>query len=190
MLAFLRGKILAKGNNYFIVEAGSVGYRVLVNTELYSQFKVGEEIELYLYHHLTDQGSLLLGVSNMEELEFFELLLGVSGIGPKTALNVLAAASLDDLKMAIASGEAGILNKVSGIGPKTAERIVLELKNKVGELATTSLAGQTLVNADEIEALVALGYSVREAREALRQVEADIKDSSKRIRAALRILSR
>jgi Holliday junction DNA helicase RuvA len=127
----------------------------------------------------------------MEELELFELLLSISGIGPKGALAVLSIASVSDIKNSISRGDSSLLVKVSGIGKKTAERVVLELRDKVGNLESGVEgfeSGADSAGSDEIDALMALGYSMNEAREALRKVAPEISDSGERIREALKKL--
>jgi Holliday junction DNA helicase RuvA len=118
----------------------------------------------------------------------FELLLTVSGVGPKSALNILSAANLDNLRQAIVMNDHTLLTKISGIGAKTAEKIVVELKSKLGTLALGS--SNVSVNSDELDALVGLGYSLGLARQALGQVDQMVTDSGERIRAALKILGK
>ncbi|MDA3840051.1 MAG: Holliday junction branch migration protein RuvA [Patescibacteria group bacterium] len=189
MIAYLEGKILNKGKDFLIIKTGGIGYKVFVNTALISEFDIGQEAELFIYHHITEQSSLLFGLKNPEEQEFFEMILSVSGIGPKTALNVLAAASIYEIKDSISRGEPDLLNKVSGIGPKTAERVVLELRNKIGHIemsANSKNATGGFASGDEIDALISLGYSMTQARDALRSIDKDIKDSGERIKEALK----
>ena len=193
MIAFIEGKILNKGKDFIVLKTGGIGYKVFVNSNLLSELVSGQDLELFIYHHITEQNSLLFGLKNTEEQEFFELILSVSGIGPKTALNVMATASIYEIKDSISRGEPDLLNKVSGIGPKTAERVVLELRNKIGHIEM-SLEQKNkkggLASGDEIDALIALGYSMTQARDALRSVDKKIKDSGERIKEALKILSK
>lgn len=188
MLAYIAGKILVKRENYLIVITNGLGYKVFAAPKLIAE--VAGETELYLYQQIKEDGTALYGFKTLEELEFFELLLSVSGIGPKSALAILAMASLAELKSAIASGNHSLLTKVSGIGQKTAERLVLELKNKVDYLAPVSGSTSGQIRGDELEALVALGYSLAQAREALSQIAFEITDSGERIKAALKYLGR
>ena len=193
MIAYIEGKILNKGKDFIVLKTGGIGYKVFVNVNLLSELVLGQDLELFIYHHITEQNSLLFGLKNTEEQEFFELILSVSGIGPKTALNVMAAASIYEIKDSISRGEPDLLNKVSGIGPRTAERVVLELRNKVGHIemsAEQAASGIGTASGDEIDALIALGYSMTQARDVLRSVGKDIKDSGERIKEALKILSK
>jgi len=189
MINFLRGKILVKREDFIVVDVANVGYKVFVNSSMLSDTETGQESEIYIYHHIREDISALYGFKNMEELELFEMLLSISGIGPKSAIGVLTIASVADIKDSIARGDSGLLIKVSGIGKKTAERVVLELQDKVGSLVVSQSgkAGENLVSSsDEIDAMVALGYSLQQARDALRGVDPKIKDSGERIKEALK----
>ena len=130
----------------------------------------------------------LYGFLHYPELELFELLIGISGIGPKGALGVMAIAPVDTLKKAIASGDTSYLTRVSGIGRKTAEKVVLELKEKLAGRGVSVSAPELKDEADALDALVALGYSQREARDALAAVPQDITSIEKRVREALKRL--
>jgi len=188
MISYLSGKILNKGRGFVILLNNGIGYKIFISAALYADVSLGQEIEFYLHHHIKEDAQNLYGFKEFSELEFFQLLISVSGVGPKSALGVLAIANVSDIKSSIAQGDPSLLNKVSGIGKKTAERLVLELKNKIDYLSP-ALSGETGVNinasSDEIDALVALGYSLQQAREALQNVDSDIKDSGERIRKAL-----
>ena len=133
----------------------------------------------------------MFGFLTFDEIEMFELLISISGIGPKTAAGILSAATVEDLQEAIVLGDETILARVSGIGKKVAQKIVIELKSKVKKLAKGS--GDKFKVADDIEiidAIVALGYKVYEAREALKQVPADIKGVENKIRETLKRLGK
>ncbi len=191
MIAYLEGKILNKGNGFIILRAGNIGYKIFVNANLYSNLAAGQETEIYTHQYVREDALDLYGFRNMEELEMFELLLSISGIGPKTALGVLATGSVADVRESIARGDSSLLTKVSGIGKKTAERVVLELREKVGKSEIGSGGKETgSASGDEIDALMALGYSLSDAREALRRVDANVKDSGARIKEALRRLGK
>jgi len=177
---------LVKRGSYLIIAVNDIGYKVFVAPRLISE--LGEAAELYLYQQVKEDGTALFGFKTLEELEFFELLISVSGIGPKSALAILSVAGVEELKSAIALGNYELLTKVSGVGAKTAQRLVVELKNKVDYLAP--LAGGGASKGEELEALVALGYSLPQARAALNQVASDIADSGERIKAALRMLAK
>ncbi|MCK4553447.1 Holliday junction branch migration protein RuvA [Candidatus Parcubacteria bacterium] len=189
MISFLSGKILNKGQNYAIIKVGDIGYQVFVNQTMFADLEIGQDIEIYTHQYVREDALDLYGFKSVEELEMFELLISISGIGPKSALGVLAIASVADIKESISRGDSALLTKVSGIGRKTAERVVLELREKIGnlKLETGNLkSGAGSASGDEIDALMALGYSMTQARDALRAVDPKIKDSGERIKQALK----
>ncbi|MEI6528831.1 MAG: Holliday junction branch migration protein RuvA [Candidatus Falkowbacteria bacterium] len=187
MIAYLHGKIINKTLNYAIIEVASIGYQVFTGENFLNELKLGDNAEVYTHHQVREEASDLYGFKTLEDLELFELLLSVSGVGPKSALGVISMASASDIKEAIIRGDADLLTKVSGIGKKTAERLVLELKTKV--LRTTSgasLGSPSLAGSDEIDALMSLGYSLSEARAAFNMVDPSLTDSGERVKAALK----
>ena len=188
MISFLRGRIINKGINYAIIETHDLGYQVFAGETLLNDLKIGAETELYTHHQIKEDASDLYGFKTLEDLELFELLLTVSGVGPKSALGVLSIAASGDIKEAIVRGDANLLTKVSGIGKKTAERLVLELKTKVlrSGSATVTLNSAAASGGDEIDALMSLGYSLSEARAALNLVDTTLTDSGARVKAALK----
>lgn len=190
MISYIKGTIQNKGRGYVIVLVRDLGYKVFVNDAVYSELDIGQSVEFYTFHNIKEEASDLYGFYHMEQLNLFEILLSISGVGPKSALGVLGVAGVEQIKETIASGDSSLLTKVSGIGKKTAERMVLELRDKVGGLAAGefSSGGAVRSNSDEIDALMALGYSLLQAREALRKVDPKTKDSGERIRQALRAI--
>jgi Holliday junction DNA helicase RuvA len=190
MIAYLQGKVIAKNNNSLILENGGIGYRVFVGENLLAEARAGEPATFFIHQQIKEDADDLYGFKSLADLELFEMLLSVSGVGPKSALAVLSLASAEEVKATIIRGDAGLLTKVSGIGQKTAARVVLELKNKAVRLGGADLpAGSNLTGSDEIDALIALGYSLGEAREALMAVEPAITSTNGRIKAALKKLS-
>lgn len=187
MIGHLTGEITAVRAGFAIISAGGVGYKVFATREMLLTLKLEKEVALWTHLAVRENALDLYGFSSEEELRLFELLLTVSGIGPKSALAILDIASVETLRSAIAGGNASYLTKVSGIGRKTAEKIVLELKDKVGRAQDGSVAS---LHGDEeaLEAMRALGYSQAEARDALRKVPSELEKSSDRLRAALKIL--
>lgn len=193
MISFLTGKIINKGSGFIIIKTGDIGYKVFISPSYLTELEIGEDLEIYTHQYVREEALDLYGFRDLEELEMFEMLLSISGIGPKTALGVLAVGSVDQIKESIARGDSALLTKVSGIGRKTAERVVLELREKVGKLeaeAGGKELGRGALSGDEIDALMALGYSMAQARDALRLVDANIKDSGQRIKEALKKLGR
>jgi Holliday junction DNA helicase RuvA len=192
MINYISGTIKLKAENFIILENQGIGYRVFVSAEILNKVKLNEPFELYTYQHVREDALQLFGFNRYDELRLFEQLISVSGVGPKTALGIFNVAGANDIISAIVSADASVLKKVSGIGAKTAERIVLELKNKVmpgvgiGEMKSVDELG---VDSDAVEALVSLGYSVNQGREALKKVEPEIKDAGQRVKAALKIIN-
>ncbi len=185
MIGSIRGKIILKTEKYLIVEANGVGYKVSVSPDTLSKAKAsGEEIFLLIHTHVREDALDLYGFLEKQELEFFEMLINVSGIGPRSALAILGIATIETLRKAIGTGDVSYLTKISGIGKKTAEKIVIELRDKMGsELEGSSLQGEL----DALEALKSLGYSQNEAREALKKVNPEASTNTK-IKEALKIL--
>ncbi len=191
MISYLRGKIINKSLNYAILEVAGIGYQVFAGENFLNELKISSEVEVYTHHQVREEASDLYGFKNMEDLELFELLLTVSGVGPKSALGVISMASANDIKEAIIRGDANLLTKVSGIGKKTAERLVLELKTKVLRgSASSGLESPSLMGSDEIDALMSLGYSLNEARSAFNLVDPSITDSGERVKAALKKMAK
>jgi len=193
MISFLRGKVLNKGRGFIIIEVNNIGYKIFVSQTVYTELEIGQEIEFYIHQYVRQDSLDLYGFKSLEELELFELLLSITGIGPRSALSVLTIASVENIKESIIRGDSSLLTKVSGIGRKTAERVILELREKISdqELAIRNrTSGTRMVRGDEIDALMALGYSLQQARDALRQVDESINDSGERIREALKKLGK
>jgi len=189
MIGFLEGNVKAVRGTHLLVGVAGVGYKVAVLKETLTRTKTGSNISLWTYLAVREDALDLYGFLHEEELRFFELLLTVSGIGPKSALAVLDIASVETLRSAISAGNAGYLTTVSGIGKKTAEKIVLELKDKVvAEMGDSPAALKG--DQEALEAMRSLGYSAAEARDALRKVPNDIEGGSDRLRAALKRLGK
>jgi len=190
MIAFLEGKLLRKKTNSVIVTSGGVGWEVFLSREALKKMpQPGGNVKLWTaLHQRKDGRSELYGFLSEEEEAFFETLNGIAGIGPKSALAILAVAPLAKLKAAIASGSEALLSRVSGIGSKTAQRIIVELKNQFSKEAFSQ---ETLTADMEAEdALVNLGYSRKEARQALTKVAGSFASTPERVREALKIITR
>ena len=186
MIAYIKGKIFFKGNSFLVVETGGIGYKVFVSKETAQIRKEEDIIELFTYMAVRENALDLYGFSDKDGLEFFELLLSVPGIGPKSALSILNAAPIEVLRRGISLGDTAHLSKVSGIGKKSAEKIVVGLHDKFEKMHTESDIRNDI---DALEALTALGYREREAREALRKVSS-ITNTGEKVKQALKILGR
>ncbi|RJR31192.1 Holliday junction branch migration protein RuvA [Candidatus Parcubacteria bacterium] len=195
MIAYLRGKIryikpLSKKDNYFIIDVGGIGYLVFCPAQLADKLKIGEEKEIYTAQIIREDSHELYGFEKQSETDFFKLLIGVSGIGPKKSLAILEQARLADILKAIVSDKPEFLVKVSGLSKNVAEKIVIGLQEKVKNLSAKDFGKiQDMPDdSDSMEALLALGFSLPQAKEALAEVSSDISDKDKRIKAALKIL--
>ncbi len=163
MIASLEGRVVHTSPGQIVLDVAGVGYKVRVKAvELFSE---GQQLRIWTHMAVREDAMELYGFSEREDLNFFELLIKVSGVGPKTALGIISLATIPTLKQAIAGGDLSYLTKVSGIGRKTAEKIIVELRDKVGDESGQSLEGV----GDALEALIALGYGRREAQETLRK---------------------
>lgn len=188
MIASLQGKLESLGSNGAIINVGGIGFQVHMPTSTLSTLgAIGEEVKLHTYLHLREDNAALYGFVSTEELGLFQNLLSVSGIGPKLALAMLSTMSIERLTMAIATGSVELLTEVPGIGKKMANRLILELKDKLGAGWITTPGVQLAEeNAEVIAALTSLGYSVSEATRAVASLPADSKLSLEdRVKLAL-----
>jgi Holliday junction DNA helicase RuvA len=191
MISFLRGKITEIGNRHVVMDLGGVGYKVFVTDDTLHALKNNASTTLWTHFAVRENAQDLYGFTTKKERDFFELLITISGIGPKTALNILSAVSSEMLMGAIRTGSVAHLTKVSGIGRKTAEKIVLELKDKMGGMGSGSnkeLSAGMSSDMDVIEALRALGYDADDARETLKKIDKNISDTGAKVKAALKLL--
>ncbi|MEK7568886.1 MAG: Holliday junction branch migration protein RuvA [Patescibacteria group bacterium] len=192
MIAHLSGTLLFASDRFIVIDVAGVGYKVRVTLDTLRMLrgKTAKEVSLWIHTIVREDTLDLYGFEHQAELDFFEMLISVSGIGPKSALGILNVAPVDHLKEAITAGDASALTKVSGIGSKSAQKIILELRDKLG--GDINETGGTVLGEerDAIEGLVALGYAERQAREALKNVPAETKGTSARIKDALKQLGK
>jgi len=189
MIAKLRGKIGYIKDNYVVVDVNNVGYKVYLSVYTFGKVSAMKEVELFTYTYVREDQLALYGFLTLEEKEMFELLISISGIGPKASMGILSIATPKTIRTAILNEDPSILTKVSGIGKKTAERVILELKNKVADMSVGEKE-DVVIDSDAIEALVGMGYSITDARDALKIVSPDVKDVGQRIREALKNLGK
>lgn len=199
MISRLTGNIAHTDIKYVVIDVNGVGYKVFINSDIFTKIaKVGKDdrnknpITLWTYLAVRENALDLYGFLSLAELNFFELLITISGIGPKTAMGILNAASVHSIETAVQTGDTTHLTKISGIGKKVAEKIVMELKDKVGTvIASSPEQEQTMKNdADALEALKSLGYSQNEARDALKKIDKKVKKTNDKIREALKVLGK
>ena len=191
MIGRIRGTLEHVDEKNALVDVGGVGYLLFISSPTALEFssRIGEEVVLYTYLSVREQALDLYGFITLRQREFFMLLLQVSGIGPKSALSILSVADIETLERAVHAGDATYLTQIGGIGKKNAEKIVLELKDKIQYLPSEGSEHSISSHNEVLEALRSLGYSLREARDALSHTETKkITTTHERLKAALRIL--
>lgn len=176
MIAFLIGKIVNKFNNWIIVDVHGVGYKVFCDTSNLND----DDISLYIHHHIRENEQALYGFKSAEELQLFELLLTVNGVGPKAAMAIMSSASPEKIISAVAHSDASLFKTISGIGQKVAAKIIVELKNKVGGVGEIDLGGLEGSN-EVVDALESLGYKKPEIAAALRAIPESLKDTQSKV---------
>jgi Holliday junction DNA helicase RuvA len=191
MIATLNGVVSEKLGNVVVLDVQGVGYGLLVPAEDFGRLAGGEKAKLYVYEHIREQAHDLYGFVSRDTKQLFEQLLDVNGVGPKMALNVLSIGSSTGVREAIAGGDVKFIQQANGVGKRVAERLVVELKDKVGlsgvDLQSTGLLqSESMLTQDEaVEALVALGYAPADAAKALQGIDDDL-PTEERIRLALK----
>lgn len=185
MIGSLRGLVIDLAPPWALIEVQGVGYRVCASPNTLSGMRVGEEVFVYTHDVIREDARDLYGFVSLEDLKLFERMISVSGVGPKVALAMSSIGSAETLKRAIMSGDLAMLTSAPGVGKKIAQKIILELKGQIVD--TDSATGP---DREAIDALVSLGYSATQARDALKLIPADITDISDRVREALRSLGK
>ena len=192
MISFIEGTIEYRGDKYLILNTGGIGYKVIVSPKLLNIVsKSSEKVKLFIHSQLNmREGTFdMYGFQNKEDLELFHLVTSVNGIGPKSAIGLLSTIEPKHLKAAIINDDVDYLKKVSGLGPKTAQRLIWELKNKIDYRDVGDMGGVDLGQEGQAtEALLALGYSPSQAKDALKEAKGDTLE--KRVREALRLLGK
>ena len=189
MIGFLSGRIISKDENKIIINVGGVGYVVYLTEMGIEQCIESQSVDISIYTHVREQEITLYGFLQVEEQEIFELLISVSGIGPKAGLKILAVADVQTIILAIANEDISILTKVSGIGPKIAKKVVNELSGKVVAPVDTAV-DDALAQSDAIDALRSMGYTVAEARNAISDTPKDMTDVGDIVKFALKNLGK
>jgi Holliday junction DNA helicase RuvA len=190
MIATLTGNVTEQIDNLIVLDVGGVGYGLWVPLDDYNSLSIGKTSKLYAYEHIREQAYDLYGFCQVSTKELFEQLLSVNGVGPKMALAILSIGSIDSVRQAIAGGQTKLLQSASGVGKKVAERVIVDLKDKVGLIASPDATGflvdMQANSLDEAQsALVTLGYSPQDAAIALDGVDINL-STEDRIRQALR----
>jgi Holliday junction DNA helicase RuvA len=192
MIARISGTVMEIALNHAIIDVQGLGYKVFLTADTLHTLKNGKTATFWTYLAVREDALDLYGFPTKTDQRFFELLISVSGIGPKSALNILSLASPATLMSAIRTGSTSHLTKISGIGKKTAEKIILELSDKVGTIVLDTDSKSTSAglssDLDAIEALTSLGYDADEARDALKKISKEISDVGAKVKAALKVL--
>jgi Holliday junction DNA helicase RuvA len=191
MLYGISGKLVVKKENFIVIEAGNIGFKLfMAGNALRKLPSIGENLKVFAFLYLRQDGFELYGFLNEKELFLFEKLNSISGIGPKSAIGILSVAPYEQLIAAINEGKADLLTRASGIGKKTAERIVLELKGKLGAEGQAEIISLMESDIELEEALVGLGYSRQEAKNAISKIDPKFKSLKDRLREALKYAKR
>lgn len=196
MIGYIKGAVEGISADYILLECHDIGYQIYTSGMALARITMHQEMKIYTYLHVREDGVTLFGFPTTEELNTFKLLIGVSGIGPKVALAVLSALTVQELALAVMAGDTKTITKANGIGAKGAARLIMELKDKMqveDAFATTEIPDTTDIATsqdgvqDTVMALVSLGYSDTEALKAIKQVPgADTMDSEQLLKAALK----
>jgi Holliday junction DNA helicase RuvA len=190
MIATLKGEITEKKVDQVVLECGGIGYGLFVIFEDFGNIEIGSKTKLYVYEHIRENAHDLFGFRLPETKILFELLLSVNGVGPKMALAILSIANISQVKQAIASGDTKFISQAVGVGKRVAERVVVDLKDKVGLVASEDATGFLAIpsgntNDEALQGLVALGYTVQDAAEALKGIDEKL-STEERIKQALK----
>ena len=198
MISYIKGKLEIKMTGFVVIDVGGLGYKVFMSDNSIEKLgNIGDNVKVYTHHHVREDDISLYGFCTMEELRMFELLIGVSGVGAKTALTMLAVIDPSNFALAIISEDVATLTKIPGIGAKSAQRIILELKDKlkkenIDKNSTIQMiqpiSGENKMQ-EAIEALQVLGYNRKEIEKAFSKLEKASLTTEELIRKGLNILS-
>lgn len=192
MIAHLVGTVTEKFLNSLIVDVHGVGYELTISVPDAEQTHVNDEVKLYTYHSVRENAEELYGFLSLAAKKLFELLISVNGVGPKAAMSILSLGTAEDVRNAIANTDAAFIAKAAGVGKKSAERVIVDLRDKVGQPShygatetKFSLSATPLPSDEALDALIALGFPLKEATLALAEVDSNL-PTEERIRLALR----
>ncbi len=188
MIYSLQGTISEKEKDFIVIETNGVSFQIFVSGFLLEKIKLNQNIKILTYLEVKEDALTLYGFENKTELKYFKFLVAISGIGPKSAINILSLIRLEDLERAVLNEKIDILTKVSGIGKKTAQRIILEFKEKINK----NFKSQPNQEEDDsliVDALITMGYTLSQSREAIKKVPLEIKGTDQRLKQTLKIIS-
>jgi len=188
MIGSLHGIVELLDRPYIILQVGGVGYKVLITNDVFSKIKLGEKLKLFTYTHVKEDALDLFGFEELEDLKLFENFLTVPGIGPKTAMNVFSFHKRGDIVNAILNGDVSTFTSVPRLGTKNAQKIIIELKSKIGSIKDLDLSGKDLIEQTEvINALKNFGFTTQEAHKAIKDIKKDPSASSGQATTEMRI---
>ena len=187
MIGYLSGKVLEVDANDVLIDVQGVGY--LVKTVGSSQYAVDSSISLYIHTYVKEDQLSLFGFESKKALKFFQLLISVSGVGPKSAMGILSHGSADQIQQAVVQADVSFFTKVSGIGKKNGQRIIVDLKSKLGSVAELDLSEPVLGNDDVYDALVGMGFDPKKVEKTLQAYPEDMSEDI-RLKTAIKELSR
>jgi holliday junction DNA helicase RuvA len=190
MISYLEGSIKHKGPNFLIIQTGGVGYKVFAPLDILGRANSNDKFSLFIYTNVRDDAIELYGFNNSDDLSLFELFLGVSGIGPKTAMAIFSNAKVPKIKEAIVKGDVDFFSTIPRLGRKNAQKIIIELRSKLGSLEDLDLTPDSGENKEIIDALKAFGFSTNEAREAFKSIRDMEGSASDKIKQALKYLGK
>lgn len=190
MIRQISGTIIYKDDSSVILDTGGVGYKVFVAADTSEALaaRAGSPVTLWTHLAVRENAMDLYGFLSAKDLDFFELMIGISGIGPKKAMSIISAASFSTIRRAVGAGDSSFLQKIPGVGKKNAEKIIMELSDKLSREDEDGMVVKDELDAHE--ALKALGYSFKEAKDALALVDKKLQGTSERVRAALKVIGR
>ena len=202
MISYVRGELAAVEEQKVIVDAGGIGYGIFMSSQALALLpQPGNEVKIYTYFSVREDAMQLFGFLTRDDLEIFKLVISVSGIGPKGGLNILSAMSPDELRFAVMSGDVKAISAAPGIGKKTAEKLIVELKDKINieDMLNHAVHGENAglqennssedgIQAEAVQALVALGYGSTESMRAVKKAPADCTTVEELLREALKFL--
>lgn len=186
MIGYLKGTLLSRHDPHILINVSGVGYKVYAAADVLTHH-VGDEVEIFVHTHVREDALELYGFANEGSLSLFELLISVNGVGPKTAINVFAVGTRDEILKAIRSADTDFFTNVPRLGKKNAQKIIIELKNKLGSTEDIDLAED---GDDVVQALMGFGFSKDEAREAARSVGENGKTTAEKIKLALKYVGK
>lgn len=191
MIASLKGKVILKDGLYIIVDVSGVGYRVLVSEKVWSNSQLDENIFLFIYSHIREDAFELFGFSEIQDLKLFENLIGVNGVGPKTAMSIFSFSNREEIVNAVIKGDVEFFTRVPRLGKKNAQKIIIELKSKLKDSNSLDLSTDEMdSNSDVYEALRTFGFSNKEIGEALKNIDKSATTADEKIKLVLKYLAK